>query len=226
VSARPAAVLWDMDGTIVDTELVWRDAAHRLVRDAGGTLTRAHERALVGANPRDSARVLRDAGVEGGDTEVFARLSAGVHAAALDADLRYRPGALELLTSLADAGIRQAIVTMSPRSHVDIVAARVPVRFDATVSADDVARGKPHPDAYHLAAARLGVATSECVIIEDSPTGLTSAIASGAVAIAVPCYLAFDTAGAAAEWTGLESRSASDVFDVFALRGSRAPNSG
>jgi len=212
---RPAAVLWDMDGTIVDTELVWRAAAERLARESGGRLTPEHERSLIGANPRDSARVLRDAGVEGGDDEIFTRLSAEVHDVALRTELRYRPGALELLTSLEIAGVTQAIISMSPRSHVDLVVTRIPVAFATTVAADDVVNGKPHPDAYHVAAARLGVRAADCVIIEDSPTGVAAAIASGAVTVAAPYYLTFDTAGAAAEWAGLESRRAGDVFAAF-----------
>jgi HAD superfamily hydrolase (TIGR01509 family) len=99
----------------------------------------------------------------------------------------WRPGAQDLLSALGFCGVPCALVTMSYRRLADAVLAGLPPRtFAAVVSGDDVARGKPHPEPYLTAAARLGVPPSACLAIEDSPTGIASAQAAGVPVLAVP----------------------------------------
>jgi len=99
----------------------------------------------------------------------------------------WRPGAIELLTALRDAGVPNALVTMSWRSLADAVLTALPDgTFAAVITGDEVEHGKPHPEPYLAAARALGVEVADCVAIEDSPTGVRSAVAAGVPTLAVP----------------------------------------
>lgn len=185
---RPAAVLWDMDGTLVDTEPYWIAAEHELVAEHGGTWTHEQALQLVGNPLAVSAGVLRDAGVDLPVPEIVDRLLARVTAQVRD-DVPWRPGARALLEVLADAGVPCALVTMSYTVLAEAVTAHVPGAFATLVTGDQVERGKPDPEPYLVAAHRLGVPPSECVAIEDSPTGVTSALAAGARTLGVEAVL-------------------------------------
>jgi HAD superfamily hydrolase (TIGR01509 family) len=183
----PAAVLWDMDGTIVDTEPAWIAAESRLVASYGGTWTEEDGLALVGNDLLTSARHLRDrAGVPLPPEVIVDRLLDDV-VAAVAAGVPWQPGARELLAALRERGVPCALVTMSYRRLADgVVAGLPPGTFAATVTGDEVSRGKPDPEPYLLAARRLGVPPQRCVAIEDSPTGAASAQAAGCAVLAVP----------------------------------------
>ena len=172
-AAPPAAVLWDMDGTLVDTEPYWMEAELELVAEFGGHWTDADARSIIGFDLLDGAAVLRDrGGVDLAPPVIVERLLDGV-IARVRAHVPWRPGARRLLTDLHAAGVPCALVTMSYRRLVDaIVEALDPIRFDAIVTGDEVTHGKPHPEPYLRAAAALGRDPVECVAIEDSPTGV------------------------------------------------------
>lgn len=184
---RPAAVLWDMDGTIVDTEPVWVDAQRMLLADFGlPPLDAEAEEALVGASMFDTAQLFQRLGVPLAPADVIDRVTTHV-LTRMQAGLEWRPGALELLAELTALGVPQALVTNSPCTMATIAADRLPAgTFDVIVGADDVTRSKPHPQPYLLAAARLDVHPEHCVAIEDSPHGLHSARAAGMVTIGIP----------------------------------------
>ena len=173
VGAPPAAVLWDMDGTLVDTEPYWMAAELELVREFGGRWTEADARSIIGFDLLDAAAVLRDrGGVRLEPTEIVERLHAGV-LARIRERMPWRPGARRLLTELHQQGVPCALVTMSWRPLVDaVLEALAPIRFEAVVTGDAVTNGKPHPEPYVRAAAELGVDPVQCVAIEDSPTGV------------------------------------------------------
>ena len=183
----PAAVLWDMDGTLVDTEPSWIDAEYALVAEHGGSWSDEHAHALVGSPLLVSAEYIRRHG--GVDLppaviveELLDRVVAEVRRA-----VPWRPGARELLLSLHAAGVPCALVTMSYARLADAVVGALPAGvFAAVVPGDQVRHGKPHPEPYLTAAQRLGVAPQECVAIEDSPPGVRSAQAAGAAVVAVP----------------------------------------
>ncbi|ACZ90071.1 HAD family hydrolase [Streptosporangium roseum] len=212
--AELRAVLFDMDGTLVDTEGLWwqacvavaaelglelagADAAHvlgRPVEHAAAHLLRrslarrdrassdgmtAHPgRVLPGEAPARSDETSAEA-VGARLTEAFAERIAG--------GVTPLPGAIRLLDDLGAAGVPVALVSASPRRIVDMVLRTVGAeRFRLVVAAEDTARGKPLPDPYLRAAAALGVDPSECVAVEDSPTGLAAARAAGCRVVAVP----------------------------------------
>ena len=184
---RPAAVLWDMDGTIVDTEPYWFAAEFEIVEMHGGSWSHDHARAMVGFDLLDSGRYMREhGGVDREPHEIVEMLLDRV-VASVRREVPWRPGARELLGAVRSEGIASALVTMSWRRFADeVVACLPPGTFDATVVGDDVSRGKPHPEPYLLAAERLGVDPLDCVAIEDSPTGARSALAAGCRVIGVP----------------------------------------
>lgn len=182
----PDAVFWDMDGTLVDTEHYWLAAEEKLVRSFGGDWSWQDGVQLVGSGLWNSARVLQDYGVRLGEDEIVAALTATV-LSHLEREVPWRPGAVELLGVLREAGIKTALVTMSVRSLAEHVAGAIGFpAFDAMVTGDEVGEAKPHPGPYLTAADRLGVDPLRSVAIEDSIPGLTSATRAGMVTIGVP----------------------------------------
>ena len=185
--ARPAAVLWDMDGTIVDTEPYWIECEYELVAEFGGQWDQEKAHSMVGNDLRVSATILRDqGGVDLPIDDIVNRLLDGV-ISRIEHRVPWRPGARDTLTALRKAGIPCALVTMSWSRFADaVVRALPPGTFDVVVTGDEVVHGKPHPEPYLAAADRLGVLAKDCVAIEDSPTGIRSAVAAGCRTFAVP----------------------------------------
>jgi len=183
----PAAVLWDMDGTLVDTEPYWIAAEHAIVAEHGGTWNDEFAHQLVGNDLMVSALFIREHSPITWEPErIIDELLTRVVASVRE-HVPWRPGARELLAALAEAGVPSALVTMSWRTLADAVLDALPEgTFTAVVTGDEVEHGKPHPEPYHRAAHLLGVDTSRCVAIEDSPTGVRSAVAAGVPTLAVP----------------------------------------
>lgn len=184
----PAAVLWDMDGTLIDSEPYWLASESKLARTYGGSWTEADGQALIGNNLFTASDFLRNKfGITDMSTQdVIDQLTEEV-VAQLRIRLPWRPGALELLMELKKAGIKTALVTMSMRSMAMAVVDQIDFKaFDVVVAGNDVTRGKPDPEPYQLAAQLLGVKTTDCIAFEDSPTGLASAEAAGCHSVGVP----------------------------------------
>jgi HAD superfamily hydrolase (TIGR01509 family) len=185
----PAAVLWDMDGTLVDTEPYWMAEEHLLVSEFGGTWTDADAHALIGNALIDSAHYIQHhGGVTLPAEEIIARLTRGV-VNRIAVEVPWRPGARELLTDLHDLGVPCALVTMSYREMAEAIIGTLPGGpgdyFRFLVTGDEVTHGKPHAEPYLKAAGLLGVAPGLCVAIEDSLTGVASAEAAGVPLLAV-----------------------------------------
>ncbi len=183
----PAAVLWDMDGTLVDTEPYWIASEHALVAEFDGTWTDHDAHSIVGFDLLDGAVQLRDRGGVLLEPEaIVERLLDSVIAMART-ELPWRPGARELLAECVRAGVPCALVTMSWRRLADAVLAAAPAgSFAASITGDEVTRGKPDPEPYLAAAQALGVDPARCVAIEDSPTGVASALGAGCATLGVP----------------------------------------
>jgi HAD superfamily hydrolase (TIGR01509 family) len=182
-----AALLIDMDGTIVDSEPYWIETERQLVEEFGGTWGEADAHSLVGFDLLDAAVVLRDrGGVDLDPPQLVERMLDSV-VAKCRRSLPWRPGARDLLIEARDAGVPCVLVTMSWRRFADAVLHEAPDGvFVGSITGDEVANGKPAPDPYVAAAALVGVDPGRCLAIEDSPTGVASAMAAGCRTIAVP----------------------------------------
>ena len=216
VTQLPRAVLWDMDGTLVDTEPYWMAAETPLVESFGGTWTHEQALTLVGSGLEDSARILQSAGVDMGVTEIIDHLTEEVRRQLVTLGVPFRPGAQELLRSLREAGVPTALVTMSMRRMAEDVVSLIDFpSFDLIVAGDDVQRPKPHPDAYLKASAELGVDPAHAVALEDSPTGLRAALSAGTVAVGIPHLVVLDDAGADEFWPSLSGRTPDDIAALY-----------
>src|ERR1035437_5300537 len=186
-AALPAAVLWDMDGTLVDTEPYWIAEERSLVEQRGGVWPHEHAPQLVGNDLLVSAEyILAHSPVDLTPVEIVHELLAGV-VARVKEHVPWRPGARELLESLVAHGVPCALVTMSWESLATAVVSNLPDgSFAAVITGDVVLHGKPHPEPYLHAARLLGVELAACIAIEDSPPGVASAVAAGVPTIAVP----------------------------------------
>lgn len=222
-AALPAAVLWDLDGTLVDTERHWMAAEGALVTSFGAEWTHEQALQLVGLGLETSAAILQEAGVRLAAHEIIDRLTAQVMTTIVDEGLPLRPGAVELLSDLRAAGVRCGLVTMSMRRMARVVADQLPPgAFEVIVAGDDATRPKPFPDAYLQACAALRVAPGDAVAIEDSPTGVRAAVAAGVTTVGVPLMVSLEGAGAHELWPTLSGRRTADVAAVYAAHAGRA----
>ncbi|ROP34269.1 HAD superfamily hydrolase (TIGR01509 family) [Couchioplanes caeruleus] len=180
-----------MDGTLVDSEKVWDVALHELAAHAGGTLSEPARLAMVGGSMAVSMRILRDdLGQPHRDEAADVRWLERRVAELFAGGLVWRPGAMELLRAVRAAGLPTALVTSTGRRLVEVALDTLGrENFDAVVCGDEVTAPKPDPAPYLTAAELLGVPIAACVAIEDSPTGMASAVAAGAAVLAVPAEL-------------------------------------
>jgi HAD superfamily hydrolase (TIGR01509 family) len=186
-----AAVLWDMDGTLVDSEKLWTVSLHDTARRLGGELSQKTRDAMVGSNmARTLVMMFDDLGLAHdvdrmADTE---RYLSDRTAELFAAGLPWRPGAQEALQLVDAAGWPTALVTNTGRSLTESALDSIGrSHFTVTVCGDEVPHGKPDPDPYLRAAELLGVAAEECLAVEDSPTGALAAQRAGAAVLVVPC---------------------------------------
>ncbi len=212
----PHAVLWDMDGTLIDSEHHWLSSEKELATAHGVIWTEEDGLDLVGMSLLDSSKVIKkklrsDLAPE----EIIDQLTAMVTSKLAD-HLPWRPGALELLRELKDAGVKTALVTMSMRTMAMRVAESIGFdAFDLVVAGDDVQFGKPHPEPYLKAASLLGVDPANCVAFEDSKTGLTSAELAGTMAIGIPNVVRIPPQEGRILWPTLEGVTLSDLQALF-----------
>jgi HAD superfamily hydrolase (TIGR01509 family) len=189
----PAAVLFDMDGLLIDSEPLWTVAEREIAAELGGEFTPTIKAAMIGqALPVAVPILLEGLGTPQSLTadpdDVGSRLLRLV-AELFAADLPLQPGALELLEVVRGAGIPTALVSSSYRLLVDTALGVLGAdRFDVTVAGDEVSASKPAPEPYLTAAARLGVNPAGCVVIEDSDAGMRSALAAGCACVLVPTF--------------------------------------
>jgi HAD superfamily hydrolase (TIGR01509 family) len=187
---HPAAVLCDMDGTLVDTEPYWIEVEYEIAARYGGTWSHEHALNLVGNDLIESGRYIREhMGIDVEPAQIVEELLDGVVARVAD-QVPWRPGAVDLLADLGERGVPCALVTMSYRRFVAPILEALPdTTFTAVVTGDAVSRGKPHPEPYLKAAALLDVHPSRCLAVEDSNTGARSAVAAGCTVLVVPNHV-------------------------------------
>ena len=185
----PAALLWDFDGTLADTEPLWIAAEYDLVGSLGGTWSDEDAHQLVGNSLIDSGSyILHAIGRPDLQPEwVVDQLVSRVIDGLSSGDLPWRPGALALLEASAKAGVPCALVSASYRVLLDAALLALPAgTFVTSVAGDEVERGKPHPEPYERACDALGVDPRDCIVFEDSETGARSGNAAGALVVAIP----------------------------------------
>lgn len=183
----PTAVVLDLDGVIVDTEEVWDRARRAYAAAHGGTWTEEATRAMQGMSSTEWSRYLSDQlGVEG-DPRQISRDVAREVAAHVERELPLLPGAVDAVGALAQH-FRLALASSANREVIDAVlrGTRLAGAFAATVSSEEVARGKPAPDVYLEAALRAGIDPADAAAVEDSSNGLRAAHAAGMRVIATP----------------------------------------
>jgi HAD superfamily hydrolase (TIGR01509 family) len=189
------AVLFDMDGTLLDSEKVWDVALDDLATWLGGDLSPAARARMVGSSLGRSVAILHaDLGIEA-DPETSGAYLIERTAELFRTDLVWKPGAEELLHAVHAAGVPAALVTSTHRRLTEIALDTLGRQyFAASVCGDEVARPKPHPDPYLRGAELLGVLPQRSVAIEDSPLGITSAEAAGCAVLAVPSEVPIEPA--------------------------------
>ena len=211
------AALWDMDGTLVDTEPYWIGAEIELVQAHGGEWDEHMAQALVGSALEDTAKTLQDAGVKLSAREIIDFLSDRV-IAGIRRELPWRPGAQELLAELHANGLRCVLVTMSEGPlAAEVVAALPEPYFEFLVTGDQVSNGKPHPEPYLTAVERLRetdpeLGVAHCVAFEDSIPGVASAMAADVATIAIPHIASLPEDAGRTTWQTLAGKGYVDVL--------------
>jgi HAD superfamily hydrolase (TIGR01509 family) len=182
-----SAVVFDLDGVVVDTEQVWERERRAFVAEHGGSWPDDAQQRLMGMSTPEWAAYLSEQARVGLEPDAVAQEVVGRMAAAYRDALPLLPGAVDAVRRVS-ARWPAAVASSSPRSLIDTVldAAGITDCFGATVSSEEVERGKPAPDVYLEAARRLGVDPTACAAVEDSSNGLRSAAAAGMRVIAVP----------------------------------------
>jgi HAD superfamily hydrolase (TIGR01509 family) len=181
------AVIFDIDGVLIDSEQVWDDVRRRFVQDAGGVWHARAQRDMMGMSSTEWSRYIRDElGVTQSPERISEQVADGV-ARAYRKDLPMLPGAREAVVRLA-ARWPLGLASSSNREVIDLVleVAGLERYFRTAVSSEETAHGKPAPDVYLEAARRLRVDPPRCVAIEDSRNGMLSAHAAGMAVVAVP----------------------------------------
>ena len=183
----PAAILFDHDGTLVDTEPVWAAAKVALVAEFGGTWTEQDTLDCLGLSMQFTLDRLRERGVNLPDEEINNLLVAKVHETLAQQPVEFLPGIERFLAEVREAQIPAAVVTNATTSVARRTANAAPEgTFSVVIGNDETTHPKPDPQPYLLAAERLGVDPTQCVALEDSPSGVRSATAAGMRVIIVP----------------------------------------
>jgi HAD superfamily hydrolase (TIGR01509 family) len=182
-----AAVLFDMDGLLVDTEPLWLETETAVMARLGARWTAGDQEALLGGSmARTVSYLLAKATRPAPPQDVERWMIDGMLDRVRAGRVVVRPGARELVTAVAAAEVPYALVTSSQRSFAAAVLDATGLRFPVTVCGDDVSVTKPAPEPYLLAAKLLDVDPARCVALEDSPNGVASAGAAGCRVVAVP----------------------------------------
>lgn len=207
-------MLWDLDGTIVDSEPYWLLSEQRLVEEFGGEWSEADGFQLIGSGLPNAAEFLQRKGVDLPIEAIIQRMVDEVDEMSAR-QIPWRPGARELLHSIHEAGIPQVMVTMSWRSTAHFLADAIGL-FAGVISGQDVTHAKPHPEPYQLGAALVGVSPKDCVALEDSGPGSESAVAAGAVTIVAPMHVPIPDSSNYVKWPTLIGRDVTHIREVFA----------
>ncbi|MFI9503074.1 HAD family hydrolase [Nocardia sp. NPDC052566] len=222
-SAEVLGVLWDMDGTLLDSEKLWDIAVRELAAAHGRTMTDEIRHALIGASGPNAMRIIFD-GLDIEQTPEALEFSAEFMdrrvTELMAGPIPWRPGAQDALGMVRAAGLPMALVTNTARALAEFGLDTLGRDwFDRTVCGDEVAHGKPAPDVYLRAADLLGLDPRNCVAVEDSPTGAAAAQAAGCAVIVIPCEIAVPDAPGRMFRDSLIGLTVEDLRDALRVRG-------
>lgn len=189
------AVLFDMDGTLIDSEKLWTMALAEVATELGGALSPETRAAMVGTDLVSSVQMLLDDLRVTAEVEVVQRLLVDATAKHFATSIEWRPGAQALIKAVRNAGLPTALVTSTHRNLTSTALETIGRgNFDVIVCGDDVTHTKPDPEPYLTALAKLHVDVARCVAIEDSPSGSASAAAAGLATLVVPLEVSVEPA--------------------------------
>lgn len=222
MAGRFAAVVFDNDGLLLDTEEAWTRAEETLFERHGSTFTLEHKRVLIGTSPATSAAKLEAMlDLPGRGPALVDELHDLVMEEAL-AGVPPRPGALGLLDAVRAAGLPVGVASNSAREFVErvlSVAGLLDGHFDVVVTASDVDHPKPAPDLYLAACAALGADPERAAALEDSATGVAAAVAAGMYVVAVPYFPDLPIEGASLTSDSLADPRVAEALGVGSGRG-------
>jgi HAD superfamily hydrolase (TIGR01509 family) len=218
----PAAVLWDLDGTLLDSEKLWDIPLYELTEKLGGQLSAETRQAMVGTNVPVTMHLLyAEVGITRPSQEQLADGAAWIERRMTEIfrqDLPWRPGAAAALATVHAAGLPMALVTSTERGLTEIALDTIGRHlFEVTVCGDEVdGLNKPLPEPYLKACRLLGVDPAACVAIEDSPTGTASAVAAGCTVLVVPCEVDVEPGERRVFRSSLEGLTVADLTALLA----------
>jgi len=181
-----SAILFDMDGTIIDSEPLWLQAEIQVMAELGCHWDEQDQINCLGGPMERTEKYMQDRSGNVKPYGYFGQRLNEVMKLKFVKDLELIPNALELITKSKEAGLKTALVTASGRELMNSALTRFPESsFDIAISRDDVANSKPHPEPYLMAAEKLKVKITECLVLEDSMTGVRAGLDSGAQVVAI-----------------------------------------
>lgn len=181
-----SAILFDMDGTIIDSEPLWLQAEIQVMAELGCHWDEQDQINCLGGPMERTEKYMQDRSGNVKPYGYFGQRLNEVMKLKFVEDLELIPNALELIKKSKEAGLKTALVTASGRELMNSALTRFPENsFDIAISRDDVANSKPHPEPYLMAAERLKVKIDECLVLEDSMTGVRAGLDSGAQVVAI-----------------------------------------
>jgi HAD superfamily hydrolase (TIGR01509 family) len=182
------AVIFDLDGTLVDTEAVWAEAQSRWMKSHGKTYELSFQKEMMGKPTKECVRLMAERyGLDKSPEELAQERLHFFQSAFDDMGFVEKPGACDLINALKDTGIIVAMATSSKREYAEAAlnALKCHKQFDSVTCGEDVENGKPAPDIYLKAASKIGIAPEDCVVIEDAPSGIVGAKNAGAKIIGI-----------------------------------------
>ena len=212
----PHAVLWDMDGTLIDSEPYWLASESEFASSRNSSWGPEDGLGVIGMSLYESSKLLKArVGTDLEPQEIIDEITNGV-LARLDQSIPWRPGARELLMQLRENSIKTALVTGSMHRMAKRVADAIGFdAFDLIIGGDDVSKGKPHPESYLNAASILEVDPTNCVAFEDSVTGLRSAEAANTKAVGIKNIVDIPLEPGRIIWPTLEGVTVKDLRELF-----------
>ena len=182
-----SAILFDMDGTLVDSEPLWLEAEREVMESVGCTWSAEDQLACLGGPRERTEKIMQERSNHVKPYGFFGDQLDILMLTKLEKELQIVPNALELINECRVFGLKIALVTASGGTLMKTVLTNFPANFfDITISAADVVKSKPNPEPYLMAADKLNVRIEDCLVIEDSITGVTAGLNSGAQVIGIP----------------------------------------